>query len=119
MPRAWVELATRLLARGTTGVLVGTRALLGEGWDCPAVNCSSTSAWPPPACRVQQSRGRSLRLDPGDPRKLSSNWDVVCVAPELVRGSADYERFVRRHLHLFAPADDGRSRPARRTCTRS
>ena len=24
-----------------------------------------------------------------------------------MRGSADYERFVRKHLHLFAPAEDG------------
>ena len=52
-------------------------------------------------------RGRSLRLDPDDPQKLASNWDVVCVAPDLVRGSADYSRFVRKHLHLYAPADDG------------
>ncbi len=52
-------------------------------------------------------RGRSLRLDPADPEKVASNWDVVCVAPDLVRGSADYERFVRKHLHLFAPAEDG------------
>jgi hypothetical protein len=52
-------------------------------------------------------RGRSLRLDPGDPEKVASNWDVVCLAPELARGSADYARFVRKHLHLYAPADDG------------
>ena len=56
---------------------------------------------------VQQMRGRSLRLDPKDPEKVASNWDVVCVAPDLVRGSADYERFVRKHLNLFAPAEDG------------
>ena len=52
-------------------------------------------------------RGRTLRLDPADPEKVASNWDVVCVAPDLVRGTADYERFVRKHLHLFAPAEDG------------
>jgi hypothetical protein len=56
---------------------------------------------------VVQSRGRALRLDPGDPDKIASNWDIVCVAPELARGTADYERFVRKHLHLFAPSEDG------------
>ena len=106
-PRSWVDLATRLLVRGTTGVLVSTRALLGEGWDCPSVNCLVDLGVAATGVSVQQARGRSLRLDPGDPQKLSSNWDIVCVAPDLVRGSADYERFVRRHLHLFAPADDG------------
>jgi superfamily II DNA or RNA helicase len=107
MPRAWVELATRLLVEGTTGVLVGTRALLGEGWNCPQVNVLVDLGVAATSVSTQQARGRSLRLDPRDPEKLASNWDIVCVAPDLVRGTADYERFVRRHLHLFAPAEDG------------
>ena len=107
VPRAWVELATRVLESGISGTLIGTRALLGEGWDCPAVNCLVDMTVAATGVSVQQMRGRSLRLDPGDPDKLASNWDVVCVAPDLVRGSADYARFVRKHLHLYAPADDG------------
>jgi superfamily II DNA or RNA helicase len=107
VPRAWTDLATRLLERGVVQVLVGTRALLGEGWDCPPVNCLVDLTIATTGVSVQQMRGRSLRLDPGDPRKLASNWDVVCVAPALVRGSADYERFVRKHRHLHAPAEDG------------
>jgi hypothetical protein len=88
-------------------VLVGTRALLGEGWDCPPLNVLVDLTVATTGVSVQQMRGRSLRLDPGDPEKVASNWDVVCVAPDLVRGSADYERFVRKHLHVFAPAEDG------------
>jgi hypothetical protein len=107
VPRAWVELATRVHESGVCGTLIGTRALLGEGWDCPAVNCLVDLTVAATGVSVQQMRGRSLRLDPGDPAKLASNWDVVCVAPDLTRGSADYERFVRKHLHLYAPADDG------------
>jgi superfamily II DNA or RNA helicase len=107
VPRAWVELATRVLESGVCGALIGTRALLGEGWDCPAVNCLVDLTVAATGVSVQQMRGRSLRLDPGDPQKLASNWDIVCVAPDLTRGSADYERFVRKHLHLYAPADDG------------
>ncbi|WP_037410156.1 DEAD/DEAH box helicase family protein [Candidatus Solirubrobacter pratensis] len=107
VPRAWVELATRLLAEGTTSVLVGTRAMLGEGWDCPPLNVLVDLSVATTGVSVQQMRGRSLRLDPDDGEKVASNWDVVCIAPDLVRGSADYERFVRKHLHLFAPAEDG------------
>ena len=107
VPRAWVEVATRVLESGVCGTLIGTRALLGEGWDCPMVNCLVDLTVASTGVSVQQMRGRSLRLDPGDPEKLASNWDVVCVAPDLVRGSADYARFVRKHLHLYAPADDG------------
>ncbi|HST39681.1 MAG TPA: DEAD/DEAH box helicase family protein, partial [Conexibacter sp.] len=106
----YVRAVTRAFARGPDApgrVLIGTRALLGEGWDCPPVNvlvdCTAVAA----SVSVRQMRGRSLRLDPGDGGKISSNWDVVCVAPDMVRGTADYERFVRKHLHLFAPAEDG------------
>ena len=56
---------------------------------------------------VRQMRGRALRLDPADAEKVASNWDVVCVAADLVRGTADYARFVRRHAHLHAPCEDG------------
>jgi superfamily II DNA or RNA helicase len=106
-PRLWVELATEVFATGATRLLVGTRALLGEGWDAPCVNCLVDLSSAATAMSVVQSRGRALRLDPSDPEKIASNWDVVCVAPELTRGTADYDRFVRKHLHLFAPSEDG------------
>jgi Type III restriction enzyme, res subunit len=100
VPRAWVDLATRLLEQGTVGVLVGTPALLGDAWDCPALNCLVDLTVEAGGVSVQQVRGRSLLLDPGDPAKLASNWEVVC-------GDADYQRFVRKHRDLYAPAEDG------------
>jgi hypothetical protein len=51
---------------------------------------------------VHQIRGRSLRLDPTLPHKVANNWDVVCFARDHPRGSADYERFVRKHRNYFA-----------------
>jgi superfamily II DNA or RNA helicase len=105
--RRWTAWATRLLARGESRLLVGTRGLLGEGWDCPPVNVLIDMTAVAADVSVRQMRGRSLRLDPEQPGKLACNWDVVCVAPELGRGRADYERFVRRHLHLHAPCEDG------------
>jgi superfamily II DNA or RNA helicase len=105
--RRWTGWATRLLAAGEVRLLVGTRGLLGEGWDCPQLNVLVDMTEVAADVSVRQMRGRSLRLDPGDPDKLASNWDVVCVAPELGRGRADYDRFVRRHLHLLAPCEDG------------
>ena len=106
-PRLWTGVATQAFTRGWTQVLVGTRALLGEGWDCPAVNCLIDMTAATTSVSVRQMRGRSLRLDPDDPEKIASNWDLVCVAPDLARGHADYERFVRKHAHVHAPADDG------------
>ena len=106
-PRQWVPLATRILTRGATWAVVGTRALLGEGWDAPCVNCLVDLTMATTGVSVRQMRGRSLRLDPTDPQKLASNWDVVCVAPDLPNGLADYDRFVRKHLKLYAPSEDG------------
>jgi superfamily II DNA or RNA helicase len=107
-PSRWVPLATRIYTAGTTWALVGTRALLGEGWDAPCVNCVVDLTTATTGVSVRQMRGRSLRLDPNDPDKIASNWDVVCVAPDLSGGSGDYDRFVRKHLKLYAPSEDGR-----------
>jgi hypothetical protein len=105
--RRWVGLATAIFAAGHTRALVGTRAFLGEGWNAPCVNCLVDLTSAATGVSVRQMRGRSLRLDPADPQKVASNWDVVCVAPRHAQGDADYERFVRKHHHLHAPADDG------------
>jgi superfamily II DNA or RNA helicase len=106
-PRLWVTLATTIFTAGVTRVLIGTRAMLGEGWDAPCVNCLVDLSAATTAVSVQQSRGRALRLDPADPGKIASNWDIVCVAPELTQGTGDYKRFVRKHLHVLAPSEDG------------
>ncbi|MDP1849179.1 MAG: DEAD/DEAH box helicase family protein, partial [Solirubrobacteraceae bacterium] len=105
--RTWVGLAGAILDAGATQALIGTRALLGEGWDAPCVNCLVDMTVAATSVSVRQMRGRSLRLDPDDPGKIASNWDIVCVAPELARGSADYRRFVRKHAHLHAPTETG------------
>ena len=106
-PRRWVALATAAFEAGATRALIGTRAFLGEGWNAPCVNCLVDLTSAATGVSVRQMRGRSLRLDPDDPGKVASNWDIVCVAPRHAQGDADYERFVRKHRHLHAPADDG------------
>lgn len=105
--RVWTRWATALVVRGECRTLIGTRGLLGEGWDCPPVNVLLDLTAVAANVSVRQMRGRSLRLDPAQPAKLSNHWDVVCVAPDLSRGVADYARFVRRHHHLHAPCEDG------------
>jgi superfamily II DNA or RNA helicase len=105
--RAWVRAAGRALAVGTTQLIVGTRGLLGEGWDAPTLNVLVDLTSVAADVAVRQMRGRTLRLDPADETKIASNWDVVCVAADLARGTADYDRFVRRHAHLRAPCEDG------------
>jgi superfamily II DNA or RNA helicase len=100
--RAAVALATEFFAAGRARVLVGTRALLGEGWDCPQVCVTVDLTTATTATAVTQMRGRGLRPDPADPAKLTDNWTVCCVADEHPRGDADYLRLVRKHDAYFA-----------------
>lgn len=105
--RVWVRIATAFFAEGRARVLVGTRALLGEGWDCPAVNVTVDLTTAATATAVTQMRGRSLRLDPADGRKVADNWTVCCVTDQHPRGDADYDRLVRKHDAYFALTADG------------
>ena len=101
-PRRYVPLITAFFASGGTQCLIGTRALLGEGWDAPAVNVVVDLTAATTATSVVQARGRALRLDTGWPGKVADNWGVVCVTDEHPKGTADYDRLVRKHDHYFA-----------------
>ena len=106
-PRRYVPLITRFHAEGGSRCLIGTRALLGEGWDAPAVNVviDLTAATTPTS--VVQARGRALRLDAGWPGKVADNWSVVCVTGDHPKGAADFDRFARKHDRYFALAQTG------------
>ena len=106
-PRLYVSLITELFQDGLTQCLVGTRGLLGEGWDASKLNVLIDLTAVTTTTSVNQLRGRSLRLDPDDPEKLANNWDVVCLAPEFTKGLDDYQRFCTKHHHLFGVTDDG------------
>ena len=97
----------RFFAEGGTAASIGTRALLGEGWDAPGVNVviDLTAATTPTS--VVQARGRALRLDAAWPQKVADNWAVVCVTDEHPKGGADYDRFVRKHDRYFALSGAG------------
>jgi superfamily II DNA or RNA helicase len=106
-PRVYVELITELFQRGLTRCLVGTRGLLGEGWDANKINVLVDLTTVTTSMTVNQLRGRSIRLDPQEPQKLANNWDVVCIAPEFSKGFDDYKRFKAKHQTLYGVTDDG------------
>jgi superfamily II DNA or RNA helicase len=107
VPRRYVPAVTAFFEAGESRCLVGTRALLGEGWDARSVNVLVDLTAATTAAAVHQMRGRTLRLDPAWPRKVAHNWGVVCVADGHPRGDADYDRFVRKHDHYFALTGTG------------
>jgi superfamily II DNA or RNA helicase len=100
-PRSYVRMLTAAFEQGITRCLVGTRGLLGEGWDSLGLNTLIDLTSVTTAQSVQQLRGRSLRLDPTWDRKVSHNWDVVCVDTDRAHGDRDLRRFVRRHRRIW------------------
>ena len=106
-PRVYVEMITELFQQGITRCLVGTRGLLGEGWDANKINVLIDLTCVTTSMTINQLRGRSFRLDPDVPEKLANNWDVVCIAPEFKKGLDDYHRFRKKHNNLYGVTDDG------------
>ena len=105
-PRVYVEMITELFQQGLTRCLVGTRGLLGEGWDANRINVLIDLTTVTTSMSINQLRGRSFRLDPQWSNKLANNWDVVCVAAEFSKGFDDYHRFCAKHQNLYGVTDD-------------
>jgi superfamily II DNA or RNA helicase len=105
--RTWVRLVTAFFEEGHCRILVGTRALLGEGWDAQGVNALIDLTAATTTTSVVQTRGRALRVDPSWPEKVANVWTVVCVTDRHPKGAADWHRFVRKHRGYLAAAPDG------------
>jgi hypothetical protein len=102
----YLPLVTRFFQSGDCRCLIGTRSLLGEGWDAPCANVLVDLTTAATHTSMHQMRGRTLRLDPGWTGKVADNWDVICVA-DLPRGGGDYSRFVRKHRSYYGLTADG------------
>ncbi|WP_417556070.1 DEAD/DEAH box helicase family protein [Microbacterium sp.] len=107
-----VAAVSQLVTDGAVRLLVGTRGLLGEGWDCPAVNTLIDLTAVATSVGTQQLRGRTLRLDPAWPEKVAHNWSVVCLIPPHVEldSPAELDRLRRRHSHLWGVSADDHAR---------
>ena len=92
--------AAFLLREGIAHTLIATRALVGEGWNHPPLNVLIDLSEAASAAAVTQLRGRAVRLDPADPNKVASLWDVV-VAHDAA--AAEWARAQRRHLQWWGP----------------
>jgi hypothetical protein len=86
-----VRAFTQLLIAGRLRVLVGTRALLGEGWDAPAVNSLVLASYVGTYMLTNQMRGRAIRVDPAQPDKAASIWHLVAVDTSTEAGRADLD----------------------------
>ena len=74
----------KLFEDGRISILVGTKSLLGEGWDSPCVNTLILASFVGSFVLSNQMRGRAIRIDPNDPGKSANIWHLVTLEPEYL-----------------------------------
>ena len=79
--KGMVAAVTELFQRGSIQVLIGTKSLLGEGWDAPCVNSLILGSFVGSFMLSNQMRGRAIRIWPGHPDKTSNIWHLVAIKP--------------------------------------
>ena len=91
-----VRLMTCVFEKGGITALVGTKSLLGEGWDAPCIDTLILASFVGSYVLSNQMRGRSIRVDPDRPQKTANIWHLVCIEPGVFGPGDDYELLVRR-----------------------
>lgn len=79
-----VNFVGKLFERGELQVLVGTKSLLGEGWDSPCINTLILASFVGSFVLSNQMRGRAIRIDKNNPNKSANIWHLVTVEAEYL-----------------------------------
>ncbi len=87
-----VDFVGKLFERGEIRVLVGTKSLLGEGWDSPCINTLILASFVGSFVLSNQMRGRAIRIDKSHPNKSANIWHLVTVEPEYLLKEKASER---------------------------
>ena len=90
-----VKLVTELFETGEINVLLGTHALLGEGWDSPCINTLILGSVVESFMLSNQMRGRALRVDKNNHEKTADIWHLLAIENDITT-SYDYQKISRR-----------------------
>ena len=88
---------SKLFSDGNVNIIIGTKSLLGEGWDEPSINSLILASYVGSYVLSNQMRGRAIRTNT-NPNKTANVWHLVC-ASENENGivkNVDYETLKRR-----------------------
>lgn len=91
-----VQLITQVFEQGEIEVLIGTKSLLGEGWDAPTINSLIMASFVGSFVLSNQMRGRAIRSDRNNPDKTGNIWHLVCVDHTAEDGGDDLQLLKRR-----------------------
>ena len=73
---------SKLFEIGKIQIIIGTKSLLGEGWDEPSINSLILATFVGSFMLSNQMRGRAIRTN-DDPKKTANIWHLVCVCDNL------------------------------------
>lgn len=110
-----VNVVGELFSKGKITILVGTKSLLGEGWDSPCINSLILASFVGSFMLSNQMRGRAIRIDKSKPNKTANIWHLVTLEPSYtgnnilfndsrdVEYSIDYQTLCRRFNCFVGP----------------
>jgi len=93
---AVVEIITEIFQKGEIHVLIGTKSLLGEGWDAPKMNTLILATFVSSFVLSNQMRGRVIRTDKDIPHKTGNIWHLVCFDEKSEGGGYDFDVLKKR-----------------------
>lgn len=91
-----VSVITQLFEAGHIKVLIGTKSLLGEGWDAPCINSLILASVVGSYVSSNQMRGRAIRIDQNNPNKVGLIWHLACLDTTDANGGKDMKTLERR-----------------------
>ena len=89
MKNSVMNCISKLFELGKINLIVGTKSLLGEGWDEPCINSLILATFVGSFMLSNQMRGRAIRVN-DNPTKTANIWHLVCVCDSL-DGTANIE----------------------------
>lgn len=104
-----VTALTQLFQDGYIKVIIGTKSLLGEGWDAPCVNSLILASFVGSFMLSNQMRGRAIRVWPDNPDKTSNIWHLVSInlSPrkwfEFQDDEEKYDETLELQLYALSP----------------
>lgn len=91
-----VHIITEIFQCGEIQVLIGTKSLLGEGWDAPKMNSLVLASFVSSFVLSNQMRGRVIRTDKDNINKTGNIWHLICFDSYDINGGQDFSNMKKR-----------------------
>lgn len=91
-----VHIITEIFQCGGIQVLIGTKSLLGEGWDAPKMNSLVLASFVSSFVLSNQMRGRVIRTDKDNINKTGNIWHLICFDSYDIGGGQDFSNIKKR-----------------------